>query len=322
MNTLYIVTTQSCQMSCPFCYCKFIPQFSDFKNEEGKDTSIDTELVKRILNGEMKNDNGEKLYFDYVIFHGGEPLLYPEKIIKIIEENISKVKNFSIQTNLAFKTLSPSQLRALSMCTDGYGTSFNYERFKDNKTFKKYFENNIKELSSLGIYGTVLVTITKDTIMNLNPWALRDYLIDIGIKKVILERPILPLKDLENPKNKKELEELYEEVDKYMEICAKIFPREMTNLFWMVDKCLEHDLFLYNTECSNTTFTLYNDRFKFGCPSLESRNVKNKQLPQCLGCNYFKYCGGDCECFNHVCSFPKRTFDYIKEELEYEKTKK
>lgn len=321
LNTLYIITTEQCQMSCPFCYCKFVPQFKDFKKNYTNST-INKDKVNKVLSGKIKDANDNPIKFDYVIFHGGEPLLYPNIIIDIIKENKDNVNNFSIQTNLAYKQLSPEQLSVLSLCTDGYGTSFNYERFRDQPVLKKYFENNIKELSSLGIYGTVLVTITEDTIKNMNPFTLRDYLIDLGIKKVILERPILPLKELENTKNKRKLENMYEEVDKYMEICAKIFPENMTNLFWMVDKCLENNLYLYNTECSNTTFTLYNDKLKYGCPSLESRNVKNKQLGYCLGCDYFKYCGGDCECFNHVCAFPKRTFDYIKDQIEYRKTKK
>ena len=42
-------------------------------------------------------------------------------------------------------------------------------------------------------------------------------------------------------------------------------------------------------------------------------------LSQCLQCKYYKHCGMDCECFNHVCAFPKHTFDYIKKKIEEKK---
>lgn len=308
MNTLYIVTTNQCQMHCPFCYCNFIPQFQETKESD----HINEDMVSSILHGAY---NGMK--FDYVIFHGGEPLLYPKTILSIMDKckDIENM-NFSIQTNLAFKQLSPDQLRVLSLLPNGYGTSYNIDRFYENKEFKEYFEHNIRELSSLGIYGSLLVTVTDEQIKRQNPRALYNYIKSLqGIREVIFERPIFPIETIKQ--NKLKYTNLYQEVDKYLELCAQIFPRDMTNLFWMVDKALKHNLYLYNTECSKTTLTLYNDRLKFGCPSLEKRNDENTfPMEECMKCRFYKYCGRDCECFNHVCAFPKRTFSYIKKEIE------
>lgn len=304
MKTLYIVVTNDCQLQCPFCYTNFIPQFKENKTSN----TINTDMVATLINNGL---NGEK--FDYVIFHGGEPLLYPN----IINDILDKVKvntSFSIQTNLAYKELSKEQLKVMVRLSDGYGTSYNVDRFENNKQAEEYFIHNIKELNSLGIDGTLLVTVTENQINKQNPSALYEYIKKLGIKKVVLERPILPLEKLKNERTT--CEELYEEVDKYLMQCVMIFPKDMTNLFWLVEKSVNHGLTLYDTQCSNKTYTLYNDYLKYGCPSLEKRNVNNSEMKErCFRCKYYQYCGSDCECFNYVCAFPKRMFDYIKGEL-------
>ena len=62
LNTLYIITTEQCQMSCPFCYCKFVPQFKDFKKNYSNST-INKDKVNKVLSGKIKdaNDNPIKL---------------------------------------------------------------------------------------------------------------------------------------------------------------------------------------------------------------------------------------------------------------------
>ena len=304
MKTLYIVTTEQCQMNCPFCYTQFIPQFNESFNKD----SICSKMVIDVINNGI---DGEP--FTYVIFHGGEPLLYPDTILEVI--NGVKVRtDFSVQSNLAYEQLSQKQLEVL-VKLKGYGTSYSVDRFEGyNYRYKEYFENNVKLLNSMGLEGTVLITITPAQIDKQNPWALYDYIKSLGIQKVVFERPIYPMKDILADKAK--YTKLYHEVDRYLKACASIFPPDMTNLYWLVEKALEHGLTLYDTHCSNNTYTLFNKKLKYGCPSLENRNEKNTDmLQECLQCEYYKYCGMDCECFNHVCAFPKETFDYIKEQL-------
>ena len=308
MKTLYVITTEQCQMNCPFCYTQFVPQF----NTSFKKDAICADMVANVIN---KGIDGEP--FTYVIFHGGEPLLYPETILEIMDK-VSVDTEFSVQSNLGFKQLSQEQLKVLTRLKS-YGTSYNVDRFdKGNAIFKFYFQDNVKLLNSMGLEGTVLITITQDQIDKQNPFALYKYIKSLGIKKVVFERPIFPIRDIK--KNKEKYAKLYEDVDKYLRVCAGIFPPDMTNLFWLVEKALEHGLTLYDTKCSNNTYTLFQDRIKYGCPSLENRNEDNKDmLSQCLQCKYYKHCGMDCECFNHVCAFPKQTFDYIKKKIEEKK---
>lgn len=308
MKTLYIITTEQCNMNCPFCYTKFIPQFS----ENTEKNCIDVNTAINVIN---KGYNGEK--YDYVIFHGGEPLLYPKEILEILDNVDMESTNFSIQTNLVYKSLTKEQVNVL-IKLGSYGTSFNVDRFLGKKEQEEQFKDNIRFLNTLGLDCTLLVTLTEEQITRQNPWRLLDYVRDLKIRKIVLERPIYPNKYYKE--NKEKLENLYEDIDSYMLTCAKIFPRNYTNLFWLVEKSIENGLTFYNTKCSNDTFTLYNKEFKFGCPSLECRNENNSDMLQkCLQCEYYRWCGMDCECFNHICAFPKKTFSYIKNILEQEK---
>ena len=68
-GTLYIITTEECNMNCPFCYTKFVP---DFNIDKHKSSHINEEMAASIINmGNILN----KTKYDNIIFHGGEPLL-------------------------------------------------------------------------------------------------------------------------------------------------------------------------------------------------------------------------------------------------------
>ena len=85
---------------------------------------------------------------------------------------------------------------------------------------------------------------------------------------------------------------------------------------------------VYCKQCPNTTIDIANDftisiypnddntiKLKYGCPSREEINIPYDEefANKCYTCSYFSYCKGDCECFNNICTFPKKWFNYIKE---------
>jgi radical SAM domain protein len=310
MKTLYVVTTNQCQLRCPFCYINFVEDFDKFDEiPEDKVSHIDTDMVYNVI---------KKGRYDTVVFHGGEPLLYPNTLLEIIQKCKGMGIDFSIQSNLAFKNLSQRQLEVISVC-GGVGTSYNYDRFEGYPTQEEYFKSNIRELKSLGLGVSILITITENHIYKQNPIALKDYIDGISTKidSLIFERVILPLEQLENETDR--LEGFYMEADKYMKTCYEIFPREQTNLYNLVKNSITYGTPFYNTECSSFTHTLYPDKLKYGCPSLEKRNVDDsKKMAKCLECSWFKWCGGDCECFNHVCAFPVLLFERVIKDLKQE----
>ena len=117
--------TNQCQLNCKFCYTHVVPQF----NSQEKRDCIDPEMViDKINNGIDLNDKLVK--FDNIIFHGGEPLLYPKEIMQIMDGVKDKKIHFEVQTNMAYKTLTQDQLKLLTRLGT-YGTSYSYDRFPE-----------------------------------------------------------------------------------------------------------------------------------------------------------------------------------------------
>lgn len=303
MKTLYVITTNQCQLSCPFCYTKFIPSF----NESKEASHIDIDMAAEVINIRE---------YDHVIFHGGEPLLYPDIVMGIMDKVKKKDVVFGIQTNLAFKDLSKDQLKCLYRMKHGYGTSYSIDRFPDD-ILKNNIIHNIHMLNTVGIRSNIIVTITEDQINKQNPYALKSFLDSLDTDYIIFERPILPINTLKT--EYKKCTQLYEEVDKYLETCYKIFDRDKTNIFSLVSNSVRTNSPMYDNHCSFWTETLYYDRLKMGCPSLEKKKVDDRaKMIECLQCDYYKYCKGDCECFNYACAFPKKTFSAVLKDIRKE----
>ena len=316
MNSLYLIMTESCQMNCPFCYTKFCTGF------ENDDSILDPDIAVKVIKKGFTRDNKTFEPFDHIIFHGGEPLLYPDNISYIIDKVVQfnpKI-DFGIQTNLAYKELSKKQIQLL-IRLGGYGTSYSYDRFAGQEDIERMVINNIKYLATLGVYGTLLITITEDHINNQSPQHLAQYIKEKygDIKYVKLERAIYPINDI--LKDPAKYTRIYERIDEYLKQCLFEFPRELSDLYDNILHSIQNNTKWYPTKCSMFTASLYKDQVKYGCPSREiDDNYKDIEKIQsmCLNCNYFKWCGGDCECMNGVCTFPKKSFDmiYSLEELE------
>lgn len=316
MASLYIITTEQCQMKCPFCYTKFINDF----NQIGKDDSlIDTDTAVKVINIGYKKD-GRTEPFEYVIFHGGEPLLVPEKILDIIDRVDNKNIKYGIQTNLDYKQLSQKQIEVLQRI-GSYGTSYSYDRFLGQEQSALNMIKNIKLLNSLGIKGSLLVTVTEAQYNNQNPWSLNKFIKENmpGIESVILERPIFPIDEID--KDPAKYENIYNEVDKFMYQSLDAFDLDFCDVYGRFRDSIINQRPFYPIKCSEFTLTLYKNKLKYGCPSLEAKNDKidndfNKISNRCIRCKYYKHCGGDCECMNHICAFPKRTFERVREMIK------
>ena len=104
-------------------------------------------------------------------------------------------------------------------------------------------------------------------------------------------------------------------MEKYRRTCSCSKSLRKTNSIWKQNKTP-----FYPNHCSDFTISIYpNDdntiKLKYGCPSREEINIPYDEefANKCYTCNYFPYCKGDCECFNNICTFPKKWFNYIKE---------
>lgn len=322
MHSLYIITTELCQMNCPFCYTKFADGFNVDKNGTylftDEEPDINSDLAAKVINKGFVAPSGKVEPFDYVIFHGGEPLLFPETIMEIMDKVNVKVK-YSIQTNLAYKDLSKEQIKLL-IRLGSYGTSYSVDRFMNNQTAERQVINNVKYLETMGVYGTLLVTVTIDQYLRQSPEELYKYIKQhyTGIRYVLFERPIYPIKDINEDRYR--FEKIYSKVDSYLVQALDVFPKDMIDIYDKFKDAITYKRPFYPIHCSKQDCTLYKDQIKYGCPSKELIDGKpiddsEKINKECLYCKYYPYCGGDCECMNHVCAFPKRTFNKVREEV-------
>ena len=319
MNTLYIIVTNECNMRCPFCY--------NFFNNDNfmKKSIIDIDKAVNIATKGYKISKDKYIPFTDIVFHGGEPLLYPDIVLELYTKIKEKREDmrFSIQSNLNYESLSNLQVKVL--CSIGnYGTSYSYDRYDGNEDCLRRMINNVRFLNSFGLDNGLVVTLTEKQILMQNPAYLLKFIHEElrGIKSIMFERQIFPYETIQ--KDIKRYEEFYKKTDLYMYNLAKLYntPENNyveSNILDQVTNSLKRNATYYPINCSNFTVSIYpNDddtiKLKYGCPSREEVNIPyNKEFTdKCYICDYFRYCKADCECFNNICAFPKKYFDYVK----------
>ena len=312
---LYIVLTNKCPLNCPFCFNKFVDNFSKCGD---KPLSIDK--IKYYI---------DEIQPDVVNFIGGEPLLYPQLIIDTLSLYDHKKKiMWCISTNLYYKKISDLQLQALNMIQEyskeyvTIGTSFNADRFQGfkgkGKEYYDIFYDNMHYLYKQGIRMGITVTIDKPQ-LQMKVDELIIFLRSLLCQSVNLERCIYP-----NPKSKKEkedLQEFYSKADEYMMECFKKIPIEMNYQYKRFYDAVLYEVPIFDNHCSETIWSLYDHGIYNGCPLNSGNNdyklYMNKLMENnCFTCEYYPYCRGDCECNRGMCSFPKKTVDYMKQVID------
>ena len=97
-----------------------------------------------------------------------------------------------------------------------------------------------------------------------------------------------------------------------------IIPKEKNILFHRILDSLTNKTPLFSLECDKRVVTLSPNGFIGNCPNLcDCPNKQRKKRKECLCCELYQYCKGDCISFQDSCMFPKNTFLKIKEKLNY-----
>lgn len=306
-KTLYISVTNKCQLHCPFCFNKFVEGFQNDKEELTPEKVI--ELVK---------ENG----YTTIDFLGGEPLLNPQFIIDIVDHFKYSDKAFCISSNLAFKPLSDLQIEALrkiqkySNSKVSVGTSYNIDRFEATD-YLDLWKKNMLELDEFGINVGVTVTLTENQCEQ-SVDDLKLLLESVKYKSVNLERC-----NYSKPQDEVELEHIKQishKIDLYLKECFKKFPLDKNYQFARYYDSAYNRVALMDPHCSYHTDIIFCDgNLKHGCCSngvqeddrdlLKQKIIKNN----CLICEFYDFCKGDCECNRWTCTFPKETLQYIRE---------
>lgn len=299
---LYINITNKCQLNCPFCFNKIVDNYQKFGEKP--------------IDADYAYDYIQKLNPDIVNFIGGEPLLYPQTIIDILEKDKGSKRNYCISTNLAYKNITDKQLECLKMIQEqsieevSIGTSYNYDRFENKEDYLKLFIDNCNYLDSNGIKIGVTLTITEKQCKE-DPYKVVKFLLeDCKASAINIERCIYNDEDAKNSRN--ELVDLY--MCKLFDIIP-VYKNYQWNRFY---NAVRFRVPVFDNECSKSVHSLYDHGLYDGCPLNNGKHndisswLKKLEKYSCHLCEYYPYCRGDCECNRVVCAFPKHTLQYMK----------
>lgn len=270
MKTMYLKITEQCNMRCPFCYIK----------QNNSIMSLDVAL-----------DACDKYKPDVVVFHGGEPLLYPD----LIQQIISKRPNldFSITSNLTLP-LTKERIEVLKKC--GIATSYSADRFNNITTFSCFLDNLYIVSKFTDI--TLLVTLSRNQLKQ-KPERLAQILSMLPCQYVLLERLYEPEYD----------QQLAIETDRYILSVSKLIPKNKNLLIHNMEKAVESHTPVFSLDCNKNVITINPDGSIKSCPNISNQTMKKRR--ECLLCQYYEYCKGDCLSFQNGCMFPKKTFQWV-----------
>ena len=168
-NMVVLKITKDCNLRCEYCYVK--------NKDNYKGQVIDFEVYKKIIDKiiEDKIVQKEEDKNFQLVFHGGEPLIVPDKdLVKMLEyahHNFKKNKinfGFSMQSNLTL--LTEEKISILSKYNVSVGASF--DGIDDNnlkRTDKKssFFEKKFNTLKENNISHGTLIVAGEDNTKNI-----------------------------------------------------------------------------------------------------------------------------------------------------------
>lgn len=304
--TLFLTVTNKCNLNCTDCYSKY----KDNKDEVA-DLSSMVDAITEIAPGKL-------------VVTGGEPLLYPNRVLGMINYFRTDYRqhwDITLCSNLCFKELSKEQLDVIRHC-DYIQTSYSIDRFENNDLFD-YFKKNIttiKNLENSSIKKVdLIVTLTRKQVEDCTVDNLVDTIESLDIDGVSFEQFTFITEDpLFN------VQQFYRISDEYMLSCCRLIKnKELLNFNnWKI--AMNNNILLHCNLCDSGYCKVFNvdaGSVKDGCTCcITSKTSRKDRLYKfthhCIECEYYKYCGMDCERFGKNCAFPKKTFQYFLDNIK------
>jgi len=230
------------------------------------------------------------------------------------------------------------------VCSNKLGTSWDYDiRFK-NPDQELIWKVNVEKLVEEGFDMTMICSVTKRTVQELEPKEIIQKAIDLGFKYILFER-ITPTG---NAVTNSEIIPSNEELDKwffkmYQQSIELRLYENIHNLFIseLVDSYLDHNAAgCRNRMCEQSVITINADGSIGGCPNtapeetywhidkmfkgmlyaperLKAVACEMSRNPLCYNCPVYDVCRGDChqlEWQGDICPAPKSLMERIKKE--------
>jgi len=327
---IYLKTTETCNLNCEHCFTSGSNGAKIFFNPDKTlnflhRLSRDVPYLKSLR----------------IMFHGGEPMLAPLQDMRDIHkhaQNLVDDVSFGMQTNLVYPlTDKRREFFKDILYRDGWGSSWDYDiRFKDKKHLELY-ERNSKILNLEDKHmTTMIVSITKELIINKEPIEIMEYAKSLGYQYILFER----ITSDGNAKKNSNIIPSNAEQDAWLlkmwHQCIEYKTHEWIGNMLMseIAKALVNVQHTANRcrECEQSLLTINADGTISGCPNTApvdywghiDHNIKDmlkskqrvktiacevQRDPRCYTCPAFSVCNGDCHQLawdDDYCPAPKK----------------
>lgn len=333
-TVIYVKTTETCNLNCSHCFTSGM---------NGRKIYFDHVKTADWCN---QLDTGDNLI--HLEYHGGEPLLAPmESLIEF--HDITKAQwgdrcTHGITTNLVYK-LTDERIAFLNLMTGGsVGTSWDPNIRFSNEHQRKMWENNVKQLTDMGIYVKCFISVSKD-ILKLEPLWIADYMESLGVGDISYER----LTHDGNAKINTDIFPHNRDLDAWwMKMHETTKDHKVSNSFMLsvydkFDKG-QFNIGTFCRDCEQKIHTINADGTVAGCPNtaptqwyghidtpakevrLSPKRMEviscelHERDERCYKCPVFMYCKSDCHqlvWMDDVCPAPKTLMMKLAKEKEW-----
>lgn len=324
---IYLKTTETCNLNCLHCFTS---------GSKGAKIYWDHNKVADWLHRLSKETQSSPHV--HLELHGGEPFLADMDTIRAVYEQCSNIwpsQSWGATSNLVFKLDQEKIDFIMGPLGKRIGTSWDPDiRFANPKQYDLW-RKNVATLVDMGVDIKLFVSVTRGTI-NMEPIDLLEWVRDLGVKELALERLTLNGSALENPHifpNNIEQDawflKMHEQIEQYG-------TRHWFDNEFMENVYSKFDLGFINAgtfcrDCEEKLFTLNADGSIAGCPNsapeayfgsidqsinelltspkrIENIACERSRDPRCYQCDVFQYCNSDCHQLawqDDVCGAPK-----------------
>jgi len=338
---IYLKTTETCNLNCKHCFTNGINGAKIYWNHVKT-----SDWIKRL------KEFYEELEHIHFEFHGGEPFLADLSSMQYVHDNCKELwknQSWGITTNLTFKLTEDHIKFIRGPLGSRIGTSWDPDiRFANPKQYDLW-RKNVQTLIDLGVTIKLFISVTRGTI-NMNPIDLLEWVRDLGVKEMSLER-------LTNNGSAQQHPDIFptnQEQDLWF---LKMYHQMIENNArdWFDNEFMENILMKFENnfmgagtfcrDCEEKIFTINADGTVAGCPNsapedhyghidqeikdmifspkrLEIVSCEKNRDPRCYDCEVFEFCGGDCHQLSwqdDVCGAPKSLMKLLKNNNKYKK---
>ena len=310
MKTIYIKTTETCNLDCDHCFTSGSQGRKVFWNPGW--------VMSWVKQLDEREPRDVPFHFE---FHGGEPFLCKiEDLMRVsyFLRDLKRPVTLGMTSNLVMN-LGYNRMHFINECLDSISTSWDSGmRFQNDKQ-RKLWEYNVKTLSD-GKLGYVNTSVNRALIEADIETVFKKAYLNHGVKHVRFERITVSGNALIN----RDIIPTNQEVDDWLVKVYKLHQEKqwditVSNFTEMENKLFERrtNVGTYVRNCEQSLYTLNADGSISGCPndapellygdvsqSLEVLEVSPKRVfqilkeqtlnPSCYECDLFDVCGGGC----------------------------